>query len=65
MKTVEEKKLKIMFNAGMRCMENHPDDKTYDDVYFKRAMKKALKIQSQSPCPARPSEEEMEKKETL
>lgn len=34
---------KAIFEAGKKCMEDHPDDDTYDNVRLKEVVKKELK----------------------
>lgn len=36
--TIREDLLKV-FEAGKKCMEEHPDDDTYDDIHFERVLK--------------------------
>ncbi len=38
-----EKDLKIIFEAGKKCTEDHPDDDTYDEVRFESAIKEISK----------------------
>jgi hypothetical protein len=38
-----KKLFKIVFNAGMKCQEMHPDDDTYDDIHFNDALSKVFK----------------------
>jgi len=33
----------LVFKAGMKCQEMHPDDDTYDDVHFNNALDKVFK----------------------
>lgn len=40
-----EKKLRIMFNAGLKCGKLHPDDNSYDKIHFECAIKKCSKLQ--------------------
>lgn len=33
-----EQDLKLIFDAGKKCLEEHPDDDSYDNVHFERAL---------------------------
>lgn len=37
MKSKIEKDLRAVFEAGKKCMQDHPDDDTYDQVRFEQA----------------------------
>ena len=38
-----KKLFKLVFNAGMKCQEMHPDDDTYDNIHFHESLNKVLK----------------------
>ncbi len=37
------KVFKAVFEAGKKCMQDHPDDSTYDSIRFKEGVTKGLK----------------------